>query len=1017
MSRTKKHLAVLLAVVMVLCLVPAMVFGAGDDGQVVRISGNDRYATSAETALEAFPDGAETVIIARGDEDGNFADGLAASFLAGVKDAPILLTKPNELPDVVKDAIIALGAENAIILGGPAVITNNVTSELTGLDVERVYGANRYETAAKIAAKGGSADTAFVVSGYAPADSLVAGPLAFSNGYPVLLADDNNINFALGAIDELGIKNIIVVGGTGVVTENVYNQLAAKVDNIARFGGQNRVETSLKVVELYTDPKDFSIVGYNGLADAVGAAVFGNPIIYVSGEDVSNIAELESVTPETNFFIFGGTGVVSGEVEAALGELLVPEVDKTALAEAIANAETLQEEDYTPDTWAVFADALEAAKAVLNDEEATQEDVDEAVANLNAAIEGLEEVLVVKSVSAINAKEVQIKFSKAVTEADVVTTGNLNTANLNVTPLTGAKTVAPIAAELSEDGKTLTLTAGTNYFDGQYAVVVEPTVTDLDGNAIKAYSEILTVKDIVRPTVTKVEYVDFQTAEVIFSEPLSSLGTAIPSLSDITVSALAADGKSVTIGLSNANVELNKEYTVTIIGAKDFAGNLITPNPTEITVKKVKADTVKPTVEAITVVNDKLFTIKFSEKLNAILPTVSVSNSTGATLTVTKDINDPTVYNVSSDNSLAGVSGAAIAKTVTVSNFTDLSGNTGDTFSKVVTFVADTTDPKVVSTRVEKINGVEHLIVTFDENVVPQNNVAINGKVVKDFVETDKTPAITTDTSTNFELYKPVNNKSKAVQLDLTSLSDGDYTLNLPVGLVKDEAGNDNEAKTVTFTRTSDVDVNKPALVAAYDGNGIKVDDNNTVTVKFDRKLDVASALNLNNYVIEGVQIKSAIFTANPDASGHAIVRLTLEDGSVTLSGDRAVTIKNVKSADGVVMDTVTTTEEFTENVRPTVKSAKLTAEDEITLTFSEKVKLGSSVDFDVFVGSETTARTITSTTLDPTDGESVVIKLTTALTADDLAKDIVVKKASTNDVEDDPAGNKLSFTSIVVTK
>jgi putative cell wall-binding protein len=341
MRKARKSLAILLAVAMVFCMAPAMVFGAGDDGQVNRIAGNDRYITSAETALRAF-ESADTVLIARGDDEGGFADGLAASYLAGVENAPILLTEPNGLPPVVKDAISKLGAKKAIILGGPAVVSDKVKDDLAGLEVERIFGDDRFETAAKIAAKG-KADTAFVVSGYAPADSLVAGPLAFSKNYPILLVGNNVPDFTSKALADLGIKNIYVIGGTGVVSESVYNDLAAKADQIVRYGGNDRVATSLEVAQnLYTNPVNFSIVGYDGLADAVGAAVFGNPILYTDSDlGISGIQSYlaGAVTADSNVNIFGGTGVVSNAAETAL-ENIVPDELKVEIVSAI-NANTI----------------------------------------------------------------------------------------------------------------------------------------------------------------------------------------------------------------------------------------------------------------------------------------------------------------------------------------------------------------------------------------------------------------------------------------------------------------------------------------------------------------------------------------------------------------------------------------------------------------------------------------------------------------------------------------------------
>lgn len=64
-------------------------------------------------------------------------------------------------------------------------------------------------------------------------------------------------------------------------------------------------------------------------------------------------------------------------------------VDKTVLAEKIAAAEGLQEEDYTEDSWAILASALGTARSVYDDADADQETVDAAANDLENAIAGL----------------------------------------------------------------------------------------------------------------------------------------------------------------------------------------------------------------------------------------------------------------------------------------------------------------------------------------------------------------------------------------------------------------------------------------------------------------------------------------------------------------------------------------------------------------------------------------------------------------------------------------------------
>ena len=66
------------------------------------------------------------------------------------------------------------------------------------------------------------------------------------------------------------------------------------------------------------------------------------------------------------------------------------EVYDHELSEMIRFVESLSEEEYTPESWAVLAEALEAAKAVEANPDATRAQIDEAMANLVKAFGGLE---------------------------------------------------------------------------------------------------------------------------------------------------------------------------------------------------------------------------------------------------------------------------------------------------------------------------------------------------------------------------------------------------------------------------------------------------------------------------------------------------------------------------------------------------------------------------------------------------------------------------------------------------
>ncbi|TSI07362.1 S-layer homology domain-containing protein [Lysinibacillus sp. BW-2-10] len=646
----------------------------------------------------------------------------------------------------------------------------------------------------------------------------------------------------------------------------------------------------------------------------------------------------------------------------------------------------------------------------------------------------------VESVTAINGKQIVVTFSRAVkkdtvlndqgtkdTSDDVLLASAVAITELDGQAAPNAITEASAKASLSADGKTLTITPQTTeYFKGRYTVVVSDTVKTTENVAFPKATFNLNVDDTTRPTLTGVTYKDYVTAQVEFSEPISTTGTVSYKLAD--GSSLAVDPTATVVdGKLNLNLtavtDVNKDITVTIVGATDYNGNVVAPNPVTVTVKKDTSDTTKPTVSAITVTGSNSFDIKFSE---ALIANPTIANINGQAVTVVKDTTDSTLYH-------ATVAGAALTglQTVAVTAFTDLSNVTGTAYSKAVNFTADSTAPVLVSSKVELIDGVEYLVLNYDENVTPTDAVAIDGTYLDNYVSTAMT-TLTTETAAvpvanaPFSLYKPVDGKSKSVKLALTALTRStEYTVTLDKGLVTDLYGNQSaEATNFKFTRTSNASVDAPKLDNTYGTNGIQVSatDNNKLTVRFDKPVDGATAVNAANYVVEGATVTSAVLTNN---TGTATVELTLAKDSNTLTGARAITISGIKSQTGNVMTTTTVSEALVENVRPTVAKAELTATNTITLTFSENVYNASGTDdFDVYVGGVkvTPADVSTATTAAATPSKTLVITLTTPLTAEQVASGIVVKPSSTINVNDaslagvaETTGNALNFTSITV--
>src|SRR5690606_18289472 len=107
----------------------------------------------------------------------------------------------------------------------------------TGVETVRFAGANRYDTAIRVSKSSypSGADTVYVAVGLQYADALSAAPAAALNGGPLLLTRRNVLEPEVKAeIQRLSPDLIVVVGGTGAISDDVYRQLAALAPSIRR---------------------------------------------------------------------------------------------------------------------------------------------------------------------------------------------------------------------------------------------------------------------------------------------------------------------------------------------------------------------------------------------------------------------------------------------------------------------------------------------------------------------------------------------------------------------------------------------------------------------------------------------------------------------------------------------------------------------------------------------------------------------------------------------------------------
>ena len=297
-----------------------------------RLSGSDRYGTMYKICAAGW-ETSQTVYVASG---ANFPDALAVSGLAGMSEAPIVLTAPDALSAKAKETLVALAPTSVVILGGTSAVSESceaaIKAALPKASVTRVGGSDRYETAYKIYERGQDSgtwgSTAIVVTGENFADALSVSPLAYKGCMPVFLASQDGIGSqTLAALADGGFTDILIVGGTSAVSSGTEDALEAIVgtSHVKRIGGTDRYETS-RLIASYAVAKGILTYGTVGLAtganfpDALaGGALLGKQggVLLLMSTDATTCLDdpLGTHAGEVgSLYVFGGKAVISAEL-------------------------------------------------------------------------------------------------------------------------------------------------------------------------------------------------------------------------------------------------------------------------------------------------------------------------------------------------------------------------------------------------------------------------------------------------------------------------------------------------------------------------------------------------------------------------------------------------------------------------------------------------------------------------------------------------------------------------------
>lgn len=221
---------------------------AASSPQVARLSGETRYSTAAAISKATYPvAGVPVVYITSGE---NFPDSLSAAPAAASQGGPILMVTSGSAPGETLAELKRLKPKRIVVIGGTHAVSDSVFATLSGVqaNIERIAGADRFDTSRKIAAAVfPNATTAYLASGLNFPDALSASVAAGAQDIPVVLLDgsaaiDTATSKALGRM-----TSVKLAGGVVSISASQEASVKSKGITTKRLWGADRFQTSVAI--------------------------------------------------------------------------------------------------------------------------------------------------------------------------------------------------------------------------------------------------------------------------------------------------------------------------------------------------------------------------------------------------------------------------------------------------------------------------------------------------------------------------------------------------------------------------------------------------------------------------------------------------------------------------------------------------------------------------------------------------------------------------------------------------
>lgn len=602
----------------------------------------------------------------------------------------------------------------------------------------------------------------------------------------------------------------------------------------------------------------------------------------------------------------------------------------------------------------------------------------------------------VVSVSAINAKQVEVTFNQPVDSLTALNKDNYKIqTNADAQPVALSTKDATADLDLSDDGKVVTITTttdiNTDFGTGGSAIVAGTPfkftvdgVKAKDGSAIEKKTFTISSKDEIAPSfLTATAKAKTTTTRVTleFNEPVDVTG-AIAYVGG-QAATVAQGSTPTTVVLTTAQaLDAGKEYELTLLNFKDFAGNFLDKNPTN-TKFTVTADAVAPVVQNVKVVRDNLVEVTFDKSMDAttftgnarILDVNGVVQGTSLSATIKPGTAGKTVRLTTASAVPFNEAGTFAGTLVLGNGIKDTSGNAKGATSHSITLTKDTVKPTVASASYVApgaqyagntyANGA--IVVKLSEEVSATDTPA-NFKLISSTGVEVSSPAISTVTVNSLDAKEVILTMAGALPTDT-------YTLRVANEAVADLStqANKNVAAVTTVKVDGSSDTVKPTVAIAAStpivaatsqtsGSKIKLDMTDNVG------LDLATVQNVTNYLLDGKPLPAGSYvtlahngsSSNSAAATDITVTLNIPEKSIAKSANYTLNVNNIKDKAGnVAAPFVHSPVALVDDISPELTKAEISSNGLLVLTFSEAVNAvttGTEADFEFTINGSTVA-------------------------------------------------------------